>query len=1419
MSQTIYGLIDPQTTSGNMLAAMLTDLKEAMVSGFSGATRPTELDPGGIWVDTSNDASGLWSLKIWTGSVDILIATINKTSGKAAITESDAFFNIEKVSADTYGAVLGLLKKRISGGGQVLDGDTVGGIEYKAYSDTGVAQVVAKIEVVSTDDVTNTARGSYLRFYTTTDGTANLSEKVRITDDGKVGIGITGPVEKLEVDGNIKGTIGKFTSKVETVAVESATVTTTGDVIVGGNLTVNGTTTTVNTENLETEDASILVNKGGTQASANLAVAGITVEMSDATDFQIGYASTVASKVVAGEVGALKELVNIDSAQTLTNKTITAAGNSITGLQHGVGVDNPTSGVHGVVGTLVGNSDLQTLTNKTIVGNANTISGLRHGTEVDNQSSGVHGVVGSVVGSTDAQTLTNKTIVGVNNSISGLRHGVEVDSLASGVHGVTGNVVGTSDAQELSNKSIVSPTKLEGRKDTRANLEAYAASGATAGQLLYATDENKWYGPIGGALTPISSSSGGGGSTSSVEKQVTLNILNTGIDQTLSDLSHKSFSLDYYISRKITPSYMAKDILYTGFFRKNYDSPPYLAENEVPYTVLEAASGKYYMGTSSSLIRVNADFTKDYTYSSGLPIAALLIKITVQCPLTGNIFCMSTGTYTAGVYIGVLACDSSGVFNSALTEAISGTSSVSKFSAYPQAIAIQSDGKILVGGNFTNYAGTTGRNCLIRLNSDGTLDTDFCANAVDGTKFSASIYAIAIQSDGKILVGGDFTNYAGTTGRNRLICLNSDGTLDTDFCANAVDGTKFSAAIFSIAIQSDGKILVGGNFITYAMTSGRNRLIRLNSDGTFNLAMLSTVNNVVRKIVCMGNGDIVIIGGFTAYTVGTVTVDSGLVLATDLTVKVTESINFAYTKRVPSFVQVSLGSISGTLYISKDGPGTNYKSAITTGLVMRSIASSYNRVLPPALAHSINGPVRQIIKLPDGGYLFYGFFSDCSGVINSDVLVKTDSQFVVDTVFSNNIKDLFYMTGGPLIAQIGSIAVHSDGSIVVGFPRTIYAQPNLGAKYAVVKLLPNGTIDPSFVKPFINTTTTDISAIAIQSDGKIFVGGNFATYAGTTGRNFLIRLNSDGTLDTAFCANAVDGSKFSNTIYVTAIQSDGKILVGGYFTNYAGTTGRNYLIRLNSDGTLDTAFCANAADGSKFTSYIDAIAIQPNGRILVAGSFTNYAGTTGRNFLIRLNSDGTLDTAFCANATDGSKFTSSIYAIAIQPNGRILVGGSFATYGGVDKHCLIALTSTGAEDTQFYNNILSVATYLSPLHYVWGLFSDPINSRVIVSSALVRPSSPLLPNGDPMGYLGTYFGDLGTTYDERKSGTLRGMVNRSGVVSALTEPITSQGSSEIVLSVNASGEFEYTTTVQYPEHQDVDAPILDNVIRSTLTEI
>lgn len=243
--------------------------------------------------------------------------------------------------------------------------------------------------------------------------------------------------------------------------------------------------------------------------------------------------NTVSNKAFIDNGTSVMEVVGASEAQTLTNKTIVAGSNTITGLLHGTQVNNPSSGVHGVVGSVVGTSDAQTLTNKTIVAGSNTITGLLHGTQVDNPSSGVHGVTGSVVGTSDAQVLTNKDIDGgvatnsrrltapketlVNLTALTRKQGTIAydttnDSLVydtGAVLSALGNVT-TNGAQVLTNKDIDGGTasntnRLTLPKNSLTNLTALTRKQAT---IAYDSTNNRILYDDGSVLTAVGTGSG-----------------------------------------------------------------------------------------------------------------------------------------------------------------------------------------------------------------------------------------------------------------------------------------------------------------------------------------------------------------------------------------------------------------------------------------------------------------------------------------------------------------------------------------------------------------------------------------------------------------------------------------------------------------------------------------------------------------------------------------------------------------------------------------------------------------------------------------------------------------------------------------------------------------------------------------------
>lgn len=226
-------------------------------------------------------------------------------------------------------------------------------------------------------------------------------------------------------------------------------------------------------------------------------------------------------------------------------------------------------------------------------------------------------------------------------------------------------------------------------------------------------------------------------------------------------------------------------------------------------------------------------------------------------------------------------------------------------------------------------------------------------------------------------------------------------------------------------------------------------------------------------------------------------------------------------------------------------------------------------------------------------------------------------------------------------------------------------------RQGLARLNANGTLDTSF-----NVGTgpnAPVRAMAIQADGKVLFGGFFSEVTGTN-RNGIARLNIEGTLDTFFDP----GSGADGPVYSIAVQADQKILVAGAFSDF-DTQQLPGIVRLRHNGQVDTTFDAGAGpDGG----VVFAIALQPDGKILIGGDFHAVDGVE-RPGLARLHPNGSVDTSFDV----GTGMDLAVRAILIQPDGKIVIGGSFTTVNGVLRNSLARLERNGALDTAFMNSL------------------------------------------------------------------------------------------------------------------------------------
>lgn len=331
-----------------------------------------------------------------------------------------------------------------------------------------------------------------------------------------------------------------------------------------------------------------------------------------------------------------------------------------------------------------------------------------------------------------------------------------------------------------------------------------------------------------------------------------------------------------------------------------------------------------------------------------------------------------------------------------------------------------SDNKLLAGGLFTTYNGTT-VNGIVKLNIDGTIDSSF--NTGTGLNTGGYIFGINVQSDGKILIGGDFTSYNGVT-RSRVARLNTDGTLDTSFDAGSLIANN---TVYKIRIQNDGKIVLTGTF-----SGTHNRIIRLNTNGsldtTFNTG--TGFNNTTNAILITSDNKILIGGSFFTYN--------------------------------------GIATANGIVRLNSDG----------------TIDNSFNA------GTGANNQVANFTQQADGKIILNGNFTNYNGTTSRFVRINTDGS--LDTTFNSGT--------GPS-DSILCATQSSDGKLYISGLFTSY---NGVSRQRVARLNMDGSLDTTF-QPNAGITVNYARAIQIQSDNKIILVGAFTTYQGVT-KNRIVRV-------------------------------------------------------------------------------------------------------------------------------------------------------------------------------------------------------------------------------------------------------------------------------------------------------------------------
>lgn len=558
-------------------------------------------------------------------------------------------------------------------------------------------------------------------------------------------------------------------------------------------------------------------------------------------------------------------------------------------------------------------------------------------------------------------------------------------------------------------------------------------------------------------------------------------------------------------------------------------------------------------------------------------------------------------------------------------------------------IALQPDGKIVVAGNLSFYINEHLQRNIVRLNTDGTVDSTFDFGFEGFPMIASTVNKVVVQPDGKIVAGGHFSVFNNEP-QGSLIRFNADGTKDTSFIIGT--GITTSTLIADIALQSDGKILIAGGFESW---SGQpfGRLCRLNTDGSLDDSfVLGIGGSHISGIALQDNGKIIALGGIIVNGIQPRVVRINIDGSLDLNFDISGANNAVSCVALQTDGKILIGGYMNEV----QGVSKNCFARINTdGSIDSTFISSTG----------LNGKVTTIGLQSDGKTILAGDFTKFDGI----------TQHKIIRLESDGIKDTSFNIGSGFNNSIRIIIVQPDGKILVGGNFTVF---NTTTANSLVRLHSDGTIDDTFTIGF----NASVNTMVLQPDGKIVVGGDFTLFNGQT-QNYCIRLNSNGTKDNSFG----NETTFNGSITKLALQTDGKIMVGGDFTTFNGED-QNRLIRLHLDGTKDNTFQI----GTGFTTFIRAIEILENGKMYIAATMPSYNGSY-LSMPIRLNADGSVDSSFTQGAVIND--TSSVDAIAVQVDGKVIVGGSFRYVNNLNQSPkrIMRLNADGTLDASFIENV------------------------------------------------------------------------------------------------------------------------------------
>ncbi|MGB5013911.1 MAG: hypothetical protein WBO68_07745 [Pyrinomonadaceae bacterium] len=667
------------------------------------------------------------------------------------------------------------------------------------------------------------------------------------------------------------------------------------------------------------------------------------------------------------------------------------------------------------------------------------------------------------------------------------------------------------------------------------------------------------------------------------------------------------------------------------------------------------AVGQSNSSSEAYAIRLNTNGTLDTTFSGdGLfEITSAGIALSVALQTDGKIVIGSRGL--SGESIIIRLTTTGGLDTTFDTD---GLVSLSPSHFEPYGLAIQSNGRIVVAGSSSIFAG--GDISTVRLLTTGALDPTFDSDGIAVTAVYAGdseARSLAIQTDGKILVGGG-PGANGSETEAALVRYNSNGSLDTTFDG---DGIKtFNLNIGSgdkyfndLAAQADGKILAIGD-TTYSILSlfviEDFTILRLNADGSFDTSFDG--NGIVRSQWCEQGSD--------------------LALQTDGKI-----VAIGWQER-PSSPNDS--GICTQRFNDNGAVDTSLNFSAGDGTMKQTVLSAQEFSSVEAIAAQLNGKI-----------YVAGWGEVANQSYNIAKLIRLNADGTLDTTFMD--EGVYEYSNGSTSTYFNDLKVLSDGSLFVA------GEGGIPLGGVIAKFTPSGAPDTTFSVDGVTNVSaiSRIYGLTVQPDGKIIgCGSNGSGLAPRNGK--IVRLSATGTLETDIFSNF--GNANNNEIFECSLQSDGKLIVAGYGND--GTSDFVGISRKLTTLATDTAFGTSGIVTNDLSAALNDRAtdliVQPDNKIVVTSTGLNMGGD--RDFaILRYDPNGALDPNFTENfGTNGISLIDFVIgnpnddanALLFQPDGQMIAGG--LSDNAVDKRFGVAKLNANGTPALGFGTLGRIAT-------------------------------------------------------------------------------------------------------------------------------